>query len=280
MNSILDNGEKPAVLSAILKYKTTERSRDVIMESMDIVAGSAICRGSQNFVYPSYIANPVSITVEGSNTLTRSMIIFGQGINKSHPYISDILDSIDSKNKFNSLILKLINLNINNFIFGSSNNMEKWCKFFSLSSNASLLLGGKLKTMEYLSGRYADLVCNIYYGFALEWYCSQFNLPNELKDIALKDLNYNMHLIANDLINNHPHKNLHKFLKRRHLPKMAEGISDNDRNYLVNQVTTDSKLRKLWNEDIWYSGNSKLINDNFLNITDEIRNKIIQVDEF
>ena len=91
MNSILDNGEKPAVLSAVLKYKTTETSRDVLMESMDIVAGSAICRGPQNFVAPSYHANPVSITVEGSNTLTRSMIIFGQGINKSHPYISKII---------------------------------------------------------------------------------------------------------------------------------------------------------------------------------------------
>ena len=82
MNSILDNGEKPAVLSAVLKYKTTETSRDVLMEAMDVVAGSAICRGPQNFVAPSYHANPVSITVEGSNTLPRSMIIFVQGINK------------------------------------------------------------------------------------------------------------------------------------------------------------------------------------------------------
>ena len=102
-NDILDQNNSPAVLSAIMKQQTTERARHVLNHAMDIHAGASICLGYSNFLEKFYRAAPIGITVEGSNTLTRSLIIFGQGLNKSHPYISTILDSIleDNQYKFN-----------------------------------------------------------------------------------------------------------------------------------------------------------------------------------
>ena len=93
-NNICDQGNKPAVISAIMKEQTTERGRKVINESIDIHAGSAICLGPNNFTEKFYRGAPIGITVEGSNTLTKNLIIFGQGLNKSHPHIYNIYESI------------------------------------------------------------------------------------------------------------------------------------------------------------------------------------------
>ncbi|MFO1284151.1 MAG: acyl-CoA dehydrogenase [Burkholderiales bacterium] len=83
----VDLGEKPAVLSGIAKYHITERNREVINDAMDIVGGKGICMGPSNFLGAAYMQMPVSITVEGANILTRSLIIFGQGAIRCHPYV-------------------------------------------------------------------------------------------------------------------------------------------------------------------------------------------------
>ncbi|MCE7875936.1 MAG: acyl-CoA dehydrogenase [Betaproteobacteria bacterium PRO3] len=83
----VDLGEKPAVLSGIAKYHITERNRAIINDAMDIVGGKGICLGPSNFLGAAYMQMPVSITVEGANILTRSLIIFGQGAIRCHPYI-------------------------------------------------------------------------------------------------------------------------------------------------------------------------------------------------
>jgi acyl-CoA dehydrogenase len=83
----VDLGEKPAVLSAIAKYHVTERGRQVATDAMDIAGGKGICMGPRNFLGAAYMQIPVSITVEGANILTRSLIIFGQGAIRCHPYV-------------------------------------------------------------------------------------------------------------------------------------------------------------------------------------------------
>ncbi len=83
----VDLGEKPAVLSAIAKYHLTERGRQVAIDAMDIAGGKGICMGPRNFLGQAYMQIPVSITVEGANILTRSLIIFGQGAIRCHPYV-------------------------------------------------------------------------------------------------------------------------------------------------------------------------------------------------
>ena len=83
----VDLGEKPAVISAIVKYHVTERGRAVVNDGMDILGGKGICMGPGNFLARAYQQVPVAITVEGANILTRCLIIFGQGAIRSHPYV-------------------------------------------------------------------------------------------------------------------------------------------------------------------------------------------------
>jgi acyl-CoA dehydrogenase len=83
----IDLGEKPAVLSGIAKYHITERNREIINDAMDIAGGKGICMGPSNFLGGAYMQMPVAITVEGANILTRSLIIFGQGAIRCHPYV-------------------------------------------------------------------------------------------------------------------------------------------------------------------------------------------------
>ncbi|HFD79025.1 MAG TPA: acyl-CoA dehydrogenase, partial [Gammaproteobacteria bacterium] len=83
----LDRGNKPAVASAIIKYHLTERMRRVVDDAMDVHGGRAICMGPRNYLGRAYQAIPISITVEGANILTRSLIIFGQGAIRCHPFL-------------------------------------------------------------------------------------------------------------------------------------------------------------------------------------------------
>lgn len=83
----VDLGEKPAVLSGIAKYHLTERCRQIINDAMDVAGGKGVCMGPSNFLGGAYMQMPVSITVEGANILTRSLIIFGQGAIRCHPYV-------------------------------------------------------------------------------------------------------------------------------------------------------------------------------------------------
>src|SRR2546427_9745502 len=83
----VDLGEKPSVVSAIVKYHLTERGRAVVNDAMDILGGKGICLGPNNFMGRVYQQVPIAITVEGANILTRSLIIFGQGAIRCHPFV-------------------------------------------------------------------------------------------------------------------------------------------------------------------------------------------------
>ena len=91
--AMVASGEKPAVLSAIAKYHLTERARQVVIDGMDIAGGKGICMGPSNFLGAAYMQMPVSITVEGANILTRSLIIFGQGAIRCHPHVLDEMEA-------------------------------------------------------------------------------------------------------------------------------------------------------------------------------------------
>src|SRR5262249_7731502 len=83
----LDHGQQPSVLSAILKYHATERMRTALNDALDIHGGRGICEGPRTYLFGTYMSMPVAITVEGANILTRSLIIFGQGAIRCHPYL-------------------------------------------------------------------------------------------------------------------------------------------------------------------------------------------------
>lgn len=94
----IDHGAKPSVAGAILKYHTTERARQIAFDAMDIHGGKGICLGPNNYLGRGYQGSPIGITVEGANILTRSLIIFGQGAIRCHPYVYHELESIRNNN--------------------------------------------------------------------------------------------------------------------------------------------------------------------------------------
>ena len=82
----LDKGEKPPVVTAMCKYMSTEMMRQGVNDAMDILGGNGISRGPRNFIATGYTGIPIGITVEGANILTRTLIVFGQGALRAHPY--------------------------------------------------------------------------------------------------------------------------------------------------------------------------------------------------
>jgi len=87
--AMVSRGEKPSVISALMKYQTTEKMRRAVNDAMDIHGGRAICDGPSNYLQSAYQMVPVGITVEGANILTRTLITFAQGALRSHPYLSE-----------------------------------------------------------------------------------------------------------------------------------------------------------------------------------------------
>jgi alkylation response protein AidB-like acyl-CoA dehydrogenase len=198
-NMILDQGSTPSVLTAIMKQQTTERARKVLQHGMDIVAGSAICVGENNFFTTFYQGAPVGITVEGSNTLTRGLIIFGQGLNKSHPHIFQIFDSIQQNDEkmFQTHFNKMLQHCLQNYFLAfqqpifvskearkSLRRLDLLTRKFANLSNFVALLGGQIKSKQMLSGEMADILSNLYFGYALIWYEEHYFTKNVPKNFA------------------------------------------------------------------------------------------------
>ncbi len=97
--TMVDEGQKPAVISALLKYRTTEAMRDCINDAMDIHGGRAVQDGPSNYLFSGYMTTPVAITVEGANILTRSLITFAQGVLRAHPYLYKEIEAVQNPDR-------------------------------------------------------------------------------------------------------------------------------------------------------------------------------------
>ena len=266
-NHILDSGSTPSVITAIMKQQTTERARSILNNGMDIYSGSGICTGENNFFTNFYNSSPVGITVEGSNTLTRGLIIFGQGLNKSHPYIFPIFQNIQDDNltefktNLNSLLFAIGKNYINIFNpFYSLNTdksyvrLEKATLKFSLLSNFVAILGGKIKSNQMLSGNMADILSNLYLGYSLLWYHHHYEkqsnifLRNECIDYLMNELDYKMNLV----IENYPVQILRPFLYPLK-NKISYPVFEN-KNKLYKIILNNKELHELFKNDIYYKG--------------------------
>ncbi|MBL25821.1 MAG: acyl-CoA dehydrogenase [Rhodospirillaceae bacterium] len=182
----VDAGEKPAVLSAVIKAYCTDAMRHVVNDGMDIQAGAGICRGPRNILGRSFIAVPIGITVEGANILTRSMIIYGQGAIRAHPFVHDEMEAAEAGDvrRFDNALFGHINLVMCNgmraWILGLTGSrltrapvsgpaaryyrsLNRFSAAFSLMSDAAMAtLGGSLKRREKISGRFADALAWLY----------------------------------------------------------------------------------------------------------------------
>ena len=207
-NNIIDSNVSPSVISAIMKQQTTERGRIVLNEALDIQGGSAICLGENNFLEKFYRAAPIGITVEGSNTLTRSLIIFAQGLNKSHPHIFPLLESVLDNNlsafskNFNKIVLHSLGLYAKSFNFISYNKLNKQIINYACLTNFVALQGGKIKRDQMLSGTMADIFGNLYLAISVK-YCDKENIISQtLTDYIIKRLLNENQIKINEVIDN------------------------------------------------------------------------------
>lgn len=191
----VDLGEKPSVLSAIAKYHFTELMREVLDDAMDVQGGKGICLGPKNLIGRAYQGVPISITVEGANILTRSLIIYGQGAIRCHPYVLQEMQAVvdaDAKrgldrfdralfghlgftasNKVRALWLGLtgarfLRVPVSGPLKRYYQQLTRLSAAFALVSDVAMLsLGGELKRRELLSARLGDALSYLYLGSAI-----------------------------------------------------------------------------------------------------------------
>jgi acyl-CoA dehydrogenase len=189
--SALSQGLKPAVIASIAKYYSTEYSRKIMNHAMDILGGAGISMGPKNKIAPFYIAAPISITVEGANILTRCLMIFGQGAFRAHPFAFPMIDGLQKNDValFDRSFFGLIGHGVQAFTrsvllsltrgwLAHPLSFRKQSTYYRRISWASATfalytdiamgsLGGKLKTKENLTGRFADVVSYLYLASAV-----------------------------------------------------------------------------------------------------------------
>jgi len=188
--SMVDEGQKPSVISALLKYRTTEAQRDRYNDAMDIHGGRAVQDGPSNYLFAGYATTPVAITVEGANILTRTLITFAQGALRAHPYLYAEIQAAQNPNKiqgldaFDTAFGGHLNFMLGNMT-GSfwhgltqaafvsapvTHRMAKWyrqlhryAQGFALVGDWTVaFLGGDLKRKQRISGRMADILSDLY----------------------------------------------------------------------------------------------------------------------
>ena len=186
----IDLGEKPSVISAIVKYHCTERGRQVINDAMDVHGGKGICLGPNNYLGRAYQQIPIGITVEGANILTRSMMIFGQGAIRCHPYVLREIaatrneDPKQAGDDFDEAFWDHVRFVVCNAarslwqgVTGAqtisvpgapelrsyTRQLTRLCAGFAFSADVAMLfLGGDLKRREKLSARLGDILSQLY----------------------------------------------------------------------------------------------------------------------
>jgi acyl-CoA dehydrogenase len=180
----IQSGFRPAVASAITKYHLTEFSRQIVADAMDIHGGHGIQMGPRNYLSFLHDAVPINTTVEGANILTRSLIIFGQGVLRCHPYLRDELQtSLDQDlNRFDKLFFRHMGFTLSQIsrllMYGVTGGRLIWIKshfnpefspylrqltrmsnaFAVLTDITLLVLGKRLKIKEALSARLGDVL--------------------------------------------------------------------------------------------------------------------------
>lgn len=247
----VDLGEKPAVASAIAKYHVTERARKVVSDGMDVIGGKGICLGPSNFLGRVWQQAPIGITVEGANILTRSLIIFGQGAIRCHPYLfaemsaaqqADAREGLERfdrafwghvaftiKNGFRAFWLGLTGSHFVSIGADVAPEMRRYYQqltrfsaaFAFLADISLLVMGGSLKRREKLSARLGDILSALYLMSAtLKRYEAEGRQAADapLVHWAIWDTMYQAQQAFEGVIGNFPNRIVAAFLRRSIFP--------------------------------------------------------------
>lgn len=212
----IDQGEKPSVISAILKLHSTEMFRQIVNDSMDILGGAGITQGPRNVTANAYKAAPIGITVEGANILTRTLIIFGQGALRCHPYAFDEVAAAESKDikRFDRaffghighilrttlrvIILSLtqgkISLHYGQFLSPYKRRLVWVSSLFALISDISMAyFGGSLKAKQKITGRLGDILSWMYLATSTMVYYEKHRDKQALQPLVQWALEYSFY---------------------------------------------------------------------------------------
>jgi acyl-CoA dehydrogenase len=246
----VDLGEKPSVPSAIVKYHLTEGMRAVLNDAMDVHGGKGICLGPNNYLGRAYQLAPVAITVEGANILTRSLIIFGQGAIRCHPWVLKEMEAANDPDPergaaaFDTALWAHVRFFLANlgrsFFLGISGGrftnvpgapqtrryfqqLNRFAAALALLSDMSMLvLGGELKRREKLSARLGDVLSQLYLcSAALKRFEDQGREPADLPLLtwALYSAFFKIQVAMDGVLANFPHRPLAWLLRLMVFPK-------------------------------------------------------------
>jgi acyl-CoA dehydrogenase len=256
----IDGGEKPSVPSAMLKYHATEFGRMVANDAMDVHGGKGICLGPKNYLGRGYQIVPVAITVEGANILTRSLIIFGQGAVRCHPFVLREMNAARNPDReagiaeFDRALMGHIGFAISNaarsLILGLTlarftrvpqsgptmryfQHVNRYSASFALATDIAMLaLGGYLKKKETLSARLGDVLSAMYLAsMVLKHHENQgreaADLP--LVEWACRSLLYQAQEQLHLFLRNFPHRPLAAFMRFLIFPRGLTYFPPSDR---------------------------------------------------
>ena len=269
-----------------------------------------------NLLGNAYQTTPIGITVEGSNTLTKNLIIFGQGLMKSHPYLYNLVQSIeqdnldDFKKNLNGMLSHSIKTTTLGFYYALASNLlfrsncqllieEKYINNFALTSNLVLLMGKKFKTNELTSGKMAEVLGSLYIIQALDWFnqnneCQLTHLVKHAKYEEYNKIQKNLKHISD----NFPIPGIKQILQIVNSESYSERnlkISDVMIKETSNSITKNKKIREILSENIYKPQRLQIMNDNLMSIInyherkdksfkkielDTIIDEITKVDEF
>ena len=285
--SMVSSGEKPAVLSALLKYQSTEWIRRANNDAMDIHGGRGICDGPSNYLQAAYQSIPVGITVEGANILTRTLITFAQGALRSHPFLYKEIQAIEIEDKqqgfeaFEPLLYGHIKFSVANFFAALFHNLSfgvfahapsqagdlsrwyKWvsrasCNFALVSDITIALLGGGMKKKQKITGRLADSLSELYYMSAMLKRYEDDGQPREQREIleyAMQNALYRMQQVMAELTHNFPVPFVGFVLRRILFPfgNRSRRASDQLGKAIVQKVITPGEVRDQLTRHIYIS---------------------------
>lgn len=298
----IDRGDKPSIPSAISKYHTTERCREIAMDAMDVHGGKGICMGPRNYLARSYQGGPISVTVEGANILARNMIIFGQGAIRCHPYILDGLHAANIRDQhqrliaFDKAIWAHIGFSLSNIVRsfvlslgfyrllpapkGASKSyfqhLSRFSANFSLLADWSLLsLGAGLKRKESISARLGDVLSDLYMASTVLKYQHDYGAEHDAKfvDYACQSLMFNMQNTINEILENFPARPLAWVLRVLIFPlgRRYKKMSVKASVQLAEQLQTPSEFRDRLGSGIYLARTA----DNPVGFNEYVLEKII-----
>ncbi len=273
----VDLGHEPAVASAIVKYNLTELMRQVVNDGMDVQGGAGICMGPRNLLARVYQSIPISITVEGANILTRSLIVFGQGAVRCHPFIFKEMQAATDANRarglkeFDKAFFGHIGFTVSNvarafFLALTAGRLasvpertplkyyyqqvSRMSAAFALFADvAMLMLGGSLKRREKISGRLADILSQMYLiSAALKRFADDGNQRDDLALVrwGCEDALFKLQEAMIGFLRNYPVRPVAWLLRALVLPwgKPYSGPSDELGQDVAESVLTPSAMRE------------------------------------